>query len=308
MACVRAKGIDIEYLDEGPREAPVVLLIMGLGMQLIAWPDSFCQGLIRRGFRVVRFDNRDAGLSTKMASAGSFATDAMLVKAALGLPVKPPYRLADMAGDAVGLLDALRIESAHVVGASMGGMIAQIIAIERSERVKSLVSIMSTSGDPSLPGPKAKVLRALLRPGSRLESKAIRRSIQMFRLIGGARYQPSDDELRPKVERAVRRSYRPDGFARQLLAIKAAPARTQSLRRIRAPALVMHGDDDPLVPLKAGEHTVANIPGARLRVVPGMGHYLPEALVPLLVDEIAAFCMSAEQEAPSVRRAAGVTP
>lgn len=309
MTSVRANGIEIEYLDEGPRDAPVVLLVMGLGMQLIAWPDSFCQGLIERGFRVVRFDNRDAGLSTRMRSAGSFATAALLARAALGLPIKPPYRLADMARDAIGLLDALKIARAHVVGASMGGMIAQIIAIEHPERVISLVSIMSTSGDRSLPGPQAKVLRALIWPRPRRESEAIRRSMQMFRLIGGARYQPSEDELRLKVERAVRRSHRPDGFARQLIAIKTAPARTQSLRRICAPVLVLHGDADPLVPLAAGEHTAANIPGARLSVVPGMGHYLPEALVPPLVDEIAAFCRGAEEGAPpEPRRAAGVAP
>jgi len=308
MSSVSANGIAIEYLDEGPREAPVILLIMGLGMQLIAWPDSFCQALVERGFRIVRFDNRDAGLSTRMGSAGSFATTAMIARALLGMRVKPPYRLDDMARDAIGLMDALKIEKAHVVGASMGGMIAQILAIEHPERVISLTSIMSTSGDRSLPGPKSKVLRALLRPRPRRESEAIRRSIQMFRLIGGARYRPSDSELRHKVERAVRRSYRPDGFARQLLAIQSAPARTGMLRRIRAPTLVLHGGDDPLVPLAAGHHTAANIPGARLRVVPGMGHFLPEALVSLLVNEIAAHCERAEATPARDRRAAGETP
>ena len=306
MTSVRANGITIEYLDEGPREAPVVMLIMGLGMQLIAWPDSFCQGLLERGFRVVRFDNRDAGLSTRIPSAGSFATTAMIARALLGMPVKPPYRLADMARDAIGLMNALGIERAHVVGASMGGMIAQILAIEYPERVVSLTSIMSSSGDRSLPGPKPKVLRALLRPRPRRESEAIRRGVQMFRLIGGARYRPSEPELRHKVERAVRRSYRPDGFARQLLAIQASPARTRMLRRVGAPTLVLHGGDDPLVPLAAGEHTAANVPGARLRVIPGMGHFIPEALVPLLVDEIVAHCARAERATPpEARRAAG---
>ncbi|HTR12992.1 MAG TPA: alpha/beta hydrolase [Roseiarcus sp.] len=309
MTSIRANGITIEYEDEGPRDAPVILLIMGLGMQLVAWPESFCQGLIARGFRIVRFDNRDAGLSTRMPSAGSFATTAMIARALLGIPVKPPYALADMARDALGLMNALKIENAHVVGASMGGMIAQILAIEHPERVISLTSIMSTSGDRSLPGPKPKVLRALLRPRPRRESEAVRRGVEMFRLIGGSGYPPSETELRAKVERAVRRSYRPDGFSRQLLAIHASPARTRMLRRIRAPTLVLHGRDDPLVPLAAGEHTAANIPGARLRAVPGMGHFLPEALVPLLVDEIAAHCARAERGAPlEAQRAAGGSP
>ena len=304
MSSVNANGIAIEYLDEGPREAPVILLIMGLGMQLIAWPDSFCQGLIERGFRIVRFDNRDAGLSRRLPSAGSIAMAVMMARAALGMPVKPPYGLDDMARDAIGLMDALKIEKAHVVGASMGGMIAQILAIEHPERVISLTSIMSTSGDRSLPGPKSKVLRALFRPRPRRESEAIRRGVQMFRLIGGARYPPSESELRHAVERFVRRSYRPDGFARQLLAIQTSPARTGMLRRIRAPTLVLHGGDDPLVPLAAGRHTAANIRGARLRVVSGMGHFLPEALVPLLVNEIAAHCERADA-APAPRAAQG---
>ena len=264
---------------------------MGLGMQLVAWPESFCEGLAARGFRVVRFDNRDVGLSTRMPSAGSLATTAMMARALLGLPVRPPYTLDDMARDTVGLMDALGIGKAHVVGASMGGMIAQIVAIEHPERVKSLTSIMSTTGDRALPGPKGKVLRALLRPRPRDKAMAVRRYMEMFRLIGGSGYPPTEAELRARVERAVRRSYRPDGFARQLIAIQTAPSRVPMLRRVRAPTLVLHGSDDPLVPLAGGEDTAANIPGARLRIVPGMGHFLPEALVPLLVDEIAGHCL-----------------
>ena len=184
------------------------------------------------------------------------------------MPVRPPYTLNDMARDTVGLMDALGIGEAHVVGASMGGMIAQIVAIEHPERVKSLTSIMSTSGDRALPGPKGQVL-----------------------------------------QRAVRRSYRPDGFARQLIAIQTAPSWVLKLRGIRAPTLVLHGSHDPLVPLAGGEDTAANIPGARLRIVPGMGHFLPEALIPLLVDEIAGHCLKAEN-ATQIRgaRAAGSSP
>ena len=297
MTAVRANGIDIEYAETGRRDAPVVLLIMGLGMQLVAWPESLCEGLAARGFRVVRFDNRDIGLSTRMPSAGSLATAAMMARAFFHLPVRPPYTLGDMARDTVGLMDALGIDRAHVVGASMGGMIAQIVAIERSERVKSLTSIMSTSGDPALPGPAPKVLRALLRPRSRDKEIAVRRGMELFRLIAGSRYRPSEAELRAKLEGAVRRSYRPDAFARQFIAIQTAPSRVNLLRRVRAPTLVLHGDDDPLVPMAGGEDTAANIPGARLRIVPGMGHFLPEALVPLLVDEIAGHCLEAEDAA-----------
>ncbi len=309
MTAVRANGIDIEYAETGRRDAPVILLIMGLGMQLVAWPDSLCEGLAARGFRVVRFDNRDIGLSTRMPSAGSLATAAMMARAFLHLPVRPPYTLGDMARDTVGLMDALGIDRAHVVGASMGGMIAQIVAIERPERVKSLSSIMSTSGDPALPGPAPKVLRALLRPRSRDKEIAVRRGMELFRLIAGSRYRPSEAELRAKLEGAVRRSYRPDAFARQLIAIQTAPSRVSLLRRVRAPTLVLHGDDDPLVRMAGGEDTAANIPGARLRIVPGMGHFLPEALVPLLVDEIAGHCLEAEDAAQNTATcAAGGSP
>ena len=191
----------------------------------------------------------------------------------------------------------------------MGGMIAQIVAIEHPERVKSLTSIMSTSGDRALPGPKGNVLRALIRPRPRSESMAIRRMIEFFHLVGGSGYPPTEVELQAKVERSVRRSYRPDGLARQLIAIQTAPSRVRTLRRVKAPTLVLHGSEDPLIPMAGGEDTAANIPGARLRIVPGMGHFLPEALVPLLVDEIAGHCLAAEGAAQSrVARTAGSSP
>ena len=230
MTAIKANGITIEYEEMGPPDAPVILLIMGLGMQLIAWPEAFCEGLASRGFRVVRFDNRDAGLSTRMPSVGSLASTAMMARAFLRLPVRPPYTLDDMARDTVGLMDALGIAQAHVVGASMGGMIAQIVAIDHPERVKSLTSIMSTSGNRALPGPKRHVRRALLRRRPRDKAMAAERYMEMFRLIGGGDYPPTEAELRARVERAVRRSYRPDGFSRQLIAIQAAPSRVRRLR------------------------------------------------------------------------------
>jgi pimeloyl-ACP methyl ester carboxylesterase len=296
MTAARANGITIEYAETGPRGGPVILLIMGLGMQLVAWPESFCEGLASRGFRVIRFDNRDAGLSSRMRSAGLLTTTARLARAIAGLPVRPPYTLTDMARDTVGLLDALGIARAHVVGASMGGMIAQIVAIEHPERVKSLISIMSTSGNRALPRPRARVLRALLRPTARNRRHAVRQGVELFKLLNGPGYPASEEQVRAKVELAVARSWRPGVISRQLLAILTAPSRVRALRRIRAPTLVLHGSNDPLVPLAAGKDTAANIPGARLRIVPGMGHYLPETLIPLLVDEIAGHCLDAEAD------------
>ena len=301
MTIVRANAIDIEYEAIGPRDGPPMVLIMGLGMQLTAWPDDFCQGLASRGFRVIRFDNRDTGLSTKMPAIGPIKATAMLAGATLRLPVRPRYGLDDMARDAIGLMDALKINRAHIVGASMGGMIAQIVAADYPERVKSLVSLMSTSGNPILPGPSPRVLRGLLRRRARRNSeRGIAETIAFLRLIGSPGYPTSDAELQAKVERALRRRPHPDGWARHLIAVQAAQSRVRALRRIRAPTLVMHGADDPLIRVAAGRDTAANIPGARLRIVPGWGHDLPTTLLPTLVAEIADHCAAA---ATPLRRA-----
>lgn len=295
---VEANGIQIAYSETGPSDGPVILLIMGLGMQLIAWPEEFCAALAAQGFRVVRFDNRDVGESAKITSARSRVTAATLVRAVAGLPVKAPYTLADMASDAIGLMDGLDIERAHIVGASMGGMIAQIIAAEYPDRAASLVSIMSSSGNPSLPRPTAKVQRALFRPRPRLDhERAIRQGMNIHRLIGSPGYPTAEMELRAKVERSIDRCYYPAGFSRHLVAVLASGSRVALLKRISTPTLVLHGADDPLVPLAAGKDTAACIPSARLRVIPGMGHDLPSQLIPLLVEEIAAHCIEAERTA-----------
>jgi pimeloyl-ACP methyl ester carboxylesterase len=303
VTAVRANAVQIEYEAIGPRDGEPMVLIMGLAMQLTAWPDQFCQGLAARGFRVIRFDNRDAGLSTKMPSIGWLATTALLAGATLRMPVRPPYGLPDMASDVVGLMDALDIERAHIVGASMGGMIGQIVAVEYPERVKSLVSLMSTSGDPTLPGPAPRVLQGLLRPRPlRDPERGIAQTADFLRLIGSPGFPADEAELRVKILRAIRRSYRPDGWARQLLAIQSARSRAQALRRIRAPTLVMHGADDPVIPVAAGRQTAARIPGARLRIIPGWGHDLPDALLPRLVAEIADHCGEAERATPAKAR------
>jgi pimeloyl-ACP methyl ester carboxylesterase len=292
MPAVRANGLTIEYVETGDRRAPTILLIMGLGMQLIAWPDAFCQGLADRGFRVVRFDNRDVGLSTKFRTDNVFSRTATLMRLLTGGRFTAPYTLYDMAADTVGVMDALGIEQAHVVGASMGGMIAQIMAAEHADRARSLVSIMSSSGDVHLQRGSQHALLPLLLPFPGLfgHEHAIRRSMETLRSIGSPGYPVSDTELRAKVERAYARSHHPAGFVHHILAIAACGSRVEMLRRISTPTLVIHGADDPLIPVAAGRHTAENIPGARLRIFPGMGHDLPTTLMPVLVDAIAEHC------------------
>lgn len=291
-AFVRANGIEICYQSLGDPGAPAILLIMGLGMQLVAWPDAFCIGLVERGFRVVRFDNRDVGHSTRIDWRQRPAVLLAVVRGVLGLAVPSPYRLSDMADDAVGLLDALEIEAAHVVGASMGGMIAQTMAARHAQRVLSLTSIMSSSGNWRVAFGKPAALRELLRrparpddPDSRLEQL-----VRVFRVIGSPGFPADEGELRRQLERGIRRAYYPAGQLQQLLAIIAAGDRRQELARIRVRTLVIHGADDPLLPVAAGRDTARHIAGARLQIVPGMGHDLPPAVQALLLEAIVGHC------------------
>lgn len=310
MPIVPANGIDIAYVEEGDRGAPAILLIMGLGMQLIAWPDAFCQGLVDRGFRVVRFDNRDVGLSTKFTRAGTVAMATAFARAMAGRPAEAPYALDDMARDAIGLMDAIGIKEGHIVGASMGGMIAQIIAAEHPERAVSLTSIMSSSGNPDLPRPDPSLIQALSWPRLVFDrERVIRQAMDFYRLIASPGFPTSEDELRARVERSVDRCYHPAGMARHLLAILAAGSRVEMLERIYVPTLVLHGADDPLMPVEAGKDTADHIRGAKLRIIPGMGHDLAKGLVPILVDAIAEHCKAAaptrerDQLVRSMRRA-----
>jgi pimeloyl-ACP methyl ester carboxylesterase len=311
MPAVAANGISIEYLETGDRDAPAILLIMGLGMQLIAWPDAFCRGLAERGFRVVRFDNRDAGHSTKMHWGNAVTLAAAVARAVAGGRVAAPYRLNDMAADGIGLMDALAIERAHIVGASMGGMIAQIIAADHPERTRSLVSIMSSSGDRRLPRGNTRALLPMLWPHAPFirPQRAVRRHMRILRAIGSPGFPTPDEELRGKVEASFARSYYPPGFLRQVLAIAASGSRVELLRRIQVPSLVIHGSDDPLIPAAAGEDTAAWIPDAKLKIIPGMGHDLASGLVPLLVEAIAEHCRAADDASgvgtPTSRRATG---
>lgn len=296
MAVVSANGIEIAYDERGKPDNPAIVLIMGLGTQMIAWPEEFCDGLAARGFRVVRFDNRDIGLSTKLEGGRPVNLTTLFLRAFIGLPVRSPYTLNDMARDAVGLMDRLGIDRAHVVGASMGGMIGQIAAAEHPSRVRSLVSIMSTSGARGLPSAKSEAMAALRkpRPDARDREAAIQHGMYVYRAIGSPGFATPEAELRQKVERAFDRSYYPAGVGRQLAAIVANGSRVELLKRITAPTLVIHGADDPLVPLAAGKDTAARIRGAQLEVIPGMGHDLPTALVPHIVQSIAAHCEAAD--------------
>lgn len=287
MPSVPANGIRIEYESFGDPHASAIVLIMGLGMQLLAWPEPMCEKLAAAGFRVVRFDNRDIGLSTHF-DALPLPRNLLwqLVKARIGLPVRSGYSLDDMAADTVGLMDALGIARAHVVGASMGGMIAQQVAVRHPERTLSLVSIMSSTGKRKLPPPSREVQKLFL--GKPVDPRSGRSIVdyyvRFFGALAGPGFPEDAQTLRARIERTIARSYYPAGTARQLLAVLAAGDRSAQLAKVRAPTLVLHGDHDPLVRLAGGEDTARKIPGARLKVIPGMGHDM--AAWRVLADEI----------------------
>lgn len=293
---VQSNGIEIELEDTGGAGRPVVLLIMGLNMQLIAWPDNFVRGLVTAGFRVVRFDNRDAGLSTQFDEAGTRNLLWQGLRYRFGLPVQSAYTLQDMAQDAIGVLDALDIRRAHVIGASMGGMIAQRVAATAPERVASLVSLMSSSGARGLPGPRADVVaQTMRRPSGHDEAALIAHSMRLVRLIAGPYYPPDEAALRERLTKAMRRAHRPNGLMRQIAAVAADADRAALLARIACPTLVLHGDVDPLVPIACGQDTVRRIPGARFVVIPGMGHDLTPQLADILLSQMVPFLKSAER-------------
>jgi pimeloyl-ACP methyl ester carboxylesterase len=279
-----ANGIEIAYQEIGDPDGEPLLLVMGLATQMLAWDEGFCSLLAERGFRVVRFDNRDVGRSTKIEAAGLPNRTDML----LGRRRTAPYLLRDMAEDTVGLMEHLGIESAHIVGASMGGMIAQTLAIRRPERVRSLVSMMSGTGNRWLGVPTRKALGALFaRPGAGREA-AIEHTVWVFRTIGSPAFPMDEDRLRKLAAASYDRSHSRAGIARQLHAIAASGDRTAALRKLRLPATVIHGTSDPLIRPVAGRATARAIPGCHLRLIDGMGHDLPEELWPTFVEEIAA--------------------
>jgi pimeloyl-ACP methyl ester carboxylesterase len=283
---IRANGIDLE-VEDTRGGGPVVLLIMGLGMQLVAWPDAFVQSLADAGFRVVRFDNRDIGLSRHFDELGAPNVLWESLKFRVGLSVRAPYRLQDMAADALGVLDALDIERAHVVGVSMGGMIAQRLALAAPPRVLSLTSIMSSSGARFLPGPKPHVLRALMsQPEGTGEQAIVDHYVKLFRVIGSPGFPLDEVALRDRILLGVRRSHHPAGTLRQMVAVAGDTRRAAELARISTPTLVIHGKDDPLVPFACGQDTARRIPNAQLVGVHGMGHDLPPGVVHYILQPL----------------------
>lgn len=291
MARAKANGIEIEYETFGSRQDPALLLIMGLGAQLTLWPESLCEGLAEQGFFVVRYDNRDVGLSTDFDEAGLPNLMDAFAKLMKGETVDAPYLLSDMAADAIGLLDALGIDRAHMVGGSMGGMIAQVIAATHPTRTRSLVSIMSTSGRYGLPAGKPEAVAMLsAQPEGTEREQLIAHGIKLRTVISGPGYPTDPAAMRALVERNVDRRYYPPGAARQYLAIMASGPRVDLLKTVKVPTLVLHGEDDPLLPVECGRDVAALVPGAKIETFPGWGHDVPEQMVPKLVSSISSFC------------------
>jgi pimeloyl-ACP methyl ester carboxylesterase len=281
MPRAQTNGIELEYEVFGDEAAPPLLLVMGLGAQMIAWDDAFCTQLAGRGFRVIRFDNRDVGLSDKTEGAlpdiaACFAGDASTAN----------YTLGDMADDAVGILDVLGIPAAHVVGASMGGMIAQTIAIKHPGRVLSLCSIMSTTGAPDVGAPTPEAMQELLRPVATTRDEYLDASVRSSKVIGSTGFPFDEARARQRAEVHFDRCYHPMGVARQLAAIIASGDRTDGLSRVAVPTVVIHGDADPLVTPSGGDATAKAVPGATHVVIEGMGHDLPEGAWPQVLDAI----------------------
>lgn len=285
---VSVKGLTFEYESLGSASDPVVVLIMGLGAQLVRWPLPLCNRLAARGFRVIRFDNRDIGLSSKMDGAPIPEMATLIAARMAGLPLRVPYTLQDMADDTVGVMTALSVDKAHVVGASMGGMIGQLVAATHPARVLSLTSIMSSSGNPLLPPPTpaAAALLVSRAPNPSDFDAYMKYGLNTVRVLGSPGAPFDEAAARERLALEVKRNFNPAGFGRQLAAVTADGDRRERLRRIRIPTMVIHGADDPLIPVAAGRDTAENIAGADLRVIPGMGHDLPPLFHDQIVDAI----------------------
>lgn len=287
MPKAKANNIELEYDTFGDPSSKPLLLVMGLGAQMIRWEEELCMMFVDNGFYVIRFDNRDVGLSTKFEEAGVPDIMKEFMAKQQGKPISPPYTVEDMADDAVGLLDALNIEKAHICGASMGGMIVQIIALRHPTRVLSLTSIMSTTGNPNLPQAKPEAMQLLLKPAPADREANIEETVKRWRVLYGSGFPYPEDDVRERAAVLYDRSYYPQGVTRQLVAILATESRVQKLGAIKVPTLVIHGGDDPLVPVEGGKETAASIPGAELMIIDGMGHSIPPETWPRVVEAIA---------------------
>jgi pimeloyl-ACP methyl ester carboxylesterase len=283
MPTVRANGLDLYYETCGDPDDPALLLIMGLGEQLTQWPDKFCDALAARGFHVIRFDNRDVGLSTWLDELGEPDMPALFG----GDTSSVHYRLSDMAADTRGLIEALGVQRAHLVGASMGGMIAQQLTIDSPDVVASLASIMSTTGDPAVGQTILDDVSALLPAPGTDRAASIAADVALYRMIGSPGFETSDEERISQATAKFERAHHPAGVLRQFAAIVASPDRTDALRDVHQPTVVIHGEADRLVAVSGGQATADAVPGAKLLVIPGMGHDLPAGVWDLIVDAIA---------------------
>lgn len=288
MPDITANGITIHYDDHGPADAEPILLIMGFGAQMTMWPQELVDALVGNGFRVIRHDNRDIGLSHKFHGLKAPGMVRHTILRRLGFRPRVPYRLADMADDSAGLLDALGIGGAHVVGASMGGMIAQHFAVRHPARTRSLTSVFSTIGKPGLPAARKEAMEVLVkRPASLDEEVLVAHGKKVARTIGSPGYPASEERLETNIRAMVRRGVYPEGTLRQMAAIIADGDRSRMVERIAAPTLVLHGEDDPLIPVAHGHATAAAIRGASIRTIPGWGHDLPVELAEVIAGAIA---------------------
>ncbi len=294
MPQIKANGIAIEYAAHGSRDRETILLIMGLGAQMTRWPLPLIEMFNARGFGVVTFDNRDVGLSHKFDAAGPADVAAIMAARMAGKTPAAAYTLDDMAADAAGVLDALDIGRAHIVGASMGGMIAQMVAANHAHKALSLTSIMSSTGNPALPPAKPEAMAVLMtRPASDDLETLAANAVKAQKTIGSPAYPPDEADIRARFLEDYRRCNYPAGFTRQMAAIMASGDRRDALRRIKVPAMVVHGLADPLVPIEGGRDTAAVITGAELREIPGMGHDLPAPLYPAIVDAVVTVAQKA---------------
>lgn len=290
MPIFTGNGIEICFEQAGSRSDPSVILIHGIGCQLVQWPESFIRGLLEQQLRVVRIDNRDMGLSARLDAAGPVDLLATMAAMGAGEPISAPYSLADMANDVVALLDHLGLADAHIIGVSMGGMIAQHLAISHGERVRSLTSIMSSTGNPELPPATPEAGAVLVTPPPALDRDSlVAHSQQTWDVIGGPHHRSSECGIGQLAGAAIDRMQNPEGFARQLAAIVSDGSRVERLNAVRVPTLVIHGEVDPLVPAAAGEDTARAVPGAELKLLPTMGHDLPEPLMNEVVGTIVDF-------------------
>lgn len=293
MPITERSGVTICYESHGNPDDVPLMLVAGLGMQLVRWDPELLAGLVDRGFFVITHDNRDIGLSESFAHVEVDVVAAVMAALGGDTEVAAPYRLTDMAADAVAVLDELDVDRAHVVGTSMGGMIAQAMAIEHPERVATLTSIMSTTGDPDVGMPKAEVLSALMPTPVEGREAAIEATVEIFRLIGSP--DNFDEDLtREGAARAYDRAHDPTGQHRQLVAIIASGSRTIALASVTAPTLVVHGEADPLVDISGGQRTAEAIPGAEFLAVEGMGHDIPRVFQPQVIEAVLSLVSKAE--------------